>query len=138
MVDLAEEHLPPEGLDEAELDRHFSRCAKEWIRRNPGAAAKLYALKTANYFHFNNKLSTAAEESFLKDLVLAATYYPLLLAGIVRLLLWRRYRLAWPEALLYLLYSAMRSSPRSSTPASATGCRSITCWWLSWRRSSGA
>ena len=104
VVDLAEEHLPPEGLDEAELDRHFSQCAKEWVRRNPVAAAKLYALKTANYFHFNNKLSTSAEESFLKDLVLAATYSPLLLAGIVRLLLWRRYRLAWPETLMYLLY----------------------------------
>ena len=97
-------HVPPEGLGEAELNRYYGQCAKEWVRRNPVAAARLYALKTANYFNFKNKLTTTAEESVLKDLVLAATYYPLLLAGIVRLMLWRKYRLAWPEVLMYLLY----------------------------------
>ena len=103
VVDVAR-HVPPEGLGEAELDRHYSQCAKEWVFRNPAAAAKLYALKAANYFNFKNRLATTAEESVLKDFLLAATYYPLLLAGIVRLLLWRKYRLAWPEVMLYLLY----------------------------------
>lgn len=103
VVDISH-YVPPSDLDEASQDAFYGQCAQNWVLQHPVAAARLYALKVANYFNFRNQLATAGAGSLAKDLLLAITYYPLLLAAFVRLFCWRKYRLSWPEGLLYLLY----------------------------------
>lgn len=95
---------PPLGLDEAEQDAFYKARAKEWILGHPAEAAMLYMKKSANYFNFRNKLSTTSEESQFRELLLAATYYPLLIAAIIRCSLWYRVRFCWTELLMYILY----------------------------------
>lgn len=103
VVDVSQ-YSVPEGLDEAGLDSYFKKCAKEWVFDHPTEAAGLYLKKTANYFNFKNKLSTTSEASLSKDILMGVTYYPLLVAVLVRCFLWRTYRFSWPELLMYLLY----------------------------------
>jgi hypothetical protein len=103
VVDISR-HTPPAGLNEAEQDSYYKQRAKEWVMGHPAEAALLYLKKTANYFNFKNKLSTKSEESRSKDLLMAASYYPLLIAAVVRCFFWRRLRFSWPELLMYLLY----------------------------------
>jgi hypothetical protein len=87
-----------------ELDRALSLCATDWIRENPGSAAKLYAAKVVNYFNFRNELATKNASSSWSDWLLFATYYPLLSVAAVRLFVIRRFPLSNVEVLIYLLY----------------------------------
>jgi len=103
VVDISR-YTPPAGLNEAEQDSYYKQRAKEWVMAHPAEAALLYLKKSANYFNFKNKLSTKSEESRFKDLLMAVSYYPLLIAAVVRCFLWRRFRFSWPELLMYLLY----------------------------------
>ena len=103
VVDISH-YIPPSDLDEAGRDAFYGHCAQNWVLQHPAAATRLYALKVVNYFNFQNQLATAGVGSSAKDLLLAVTYYPLLLAALVRLFGWRKFRLSWPEGLLYLLY----------------------------------
>ena len=103
VVDISQ-YSDTNGLNEAELDSYYKKCAKEWVVNHPVDATKLYLLKTANYFNFKNKLSTKSEESLFKDILMGVTYYPLLITVIIRCILWRKYEFSWSELLLYLLY----------------------------------
>ena len=91
-------------MREDEKDAYFRDCALSWIRKNPGRAAKLYALKVLNYFNFRNELATKSEASRLKDIVLFVTYYPLLIIAVIRLIVFRIFRISPFEGSLYLIY----------------------------------
>ena len=103
VVDISQ-YAETAGLNEAELDSYYRSCAKKWVVEHPAQAAQLYLQKTANYFHFRNKLSTVSEASPFKDILMGISYYPLLLIVILRAMKWRTFRFSWPEFLLYAIY----------------------------------
>lgn len=103
VVDISK-YSNTEGLNEAEIDEYFKKSAIEWIINHPVDAAGLYLQKVANYFNFKNKIGTKSEESFFKNVLMFLSYYPLLIAVVIRCTLWRKYKFMWPELLLYFLY----------------------------------
>lgn len=103
-VEIPEADRPDPSWSEARTDRHYRDLAWKWIRHHPGKAARLYLRKVGGYFHFRNKLFTTDESSRTRDVVMAITYYPLLLAGFLRIGLWKRFPLANEERLCALLY----------------------------------
>ena len=92
------------GMNEAEVDGYYKKAAIDWVKNNPGDAAILYLKKVANNFNYKNKLGTQSESSILKNTLMFLSYYPLLIAVLIRCLLWRKYTFSWPELLLYILY----------------------------------
>jgi len=103
-VDITRYLQQAKGMNEVEQDRFFRQCALAFIRQNPAEAAKLYLKKAASYFSFRNRVYTATESSGTRDAILFLTYYPLLLAALIRLLYRRRYPMDLTEGFLYLLY----------------------------------
>jgi len=103
-VDLSDYLLQAEKMNEVEQDKFFKQCAVSYIKQNPSAAVRLYLLKVANYFNYQNRLNTKSETSRVRDMILFLTYYPLLLAALIRLLLYRRFRLGLIEIFFYCLY----------------------------------
>jgi hypothetical protein len=91
-------------MNEVEYDRALGQCAAIWIKSQPLAAARLYLAKLANYFNYKNQLATAIDQASWKFGIEFITYYPMLIAAIVRLFLIRRFPLARVEVLIYLLY----------------------------------
>jgi hypothetical protein len=89
------------GLSEVELDKYYQHAAGDWVRAHPGRAATLYAEKVLNNFNYHNELATSGQNSTVKDLISAVSFYPLLLLFGLRLLYWRR--LHGLEKLLILL-----------------------------------
>jgi 4-amino-4-deoxy-L-arabinose transferase-like glycosyltransferase len=89
------------GLSEVELDKYYQHAAEDWVTAHPGRAATLYAEKVLNNFNYHNELATSGQNSTMKDLISAVSFYPLLLLFALRLLYWRR--LEGLEKLLILL-----------------------------------
>ncbi len=92
------------GLDEVETDRYNREEAIDWITANPGSAAKLYVGKLANFFNYRSNVVSDSQQSGLTDALGALTYYPLLLAFVVRLAMFRRLPLVRGEGLLAFSY----------------------------------
>lgn len=92
------------GMNEPETDARLRQLAVEWICNNPGTAAKLYVLKALNYFNFRNELFVKSEQNRRNEIIMFLSYYPLLALALLRLGLYRRYRISAAEAKLYLLY----------------------------------
>jgi 4-amino-4-deoxy-L-arabinose transferase-like glycosyltransferase len=89
------------GLSEVELDNYYKSAAADWIKAHPGRAATLYGEKVLNNFNYHNELATSGQNSTVKDLISALSFYPLLLLFALRLLYWRR--LTGLEKLLIVL-----------------------------------
>ncbi len=102
--DISQYRAMAEGRGEIGRDRFFREQALSWIRENPREALKLYLLETLNYFNFRNELWTASEESALRQIVVFAGYYPLLIVSLYRLAFLRRIPFAPAEVLMYALY----------------------------------
>ncbi|MGW1030149.1 ArnT family glycosyltransferase [Streptomyces sp. NPDC002577] len=88
------------GLTEAEADGYFADRALAWIRANPGEEALLYLNKVAYTFAYSNDLATSGQQSVLRDLVSALSFYPVLLLVAARVLLSRRRALTPTEKLM--------------------------------------
>jgi hypothetical protein len=93
------------GLDELAQDAYYRDQALRWISAHPQAAFSLYVRKAGAFFHYRNELQTAAESSSLRDLIVAASYYPLLLIVLAGLVVHRR-RITGIEWLCVALYVA--------------------------------
>jgi hypothetical protein len=91
-------------LPEAEKNRLFREKVIRFWTQQPLEASWLYLKKLAYYFNFRNKYWTRSEESRVKDIIMFVTYYPLLLALVLRLLACRRRPLSATEKLLVALY----------------------------------
>jgi 4-amino-4-deoxy-L-arabinose transferase-like glycosyltransferase len=100
-ISAYEDRARQQGLSEVELDRYYQHAAEDWIKAHPGKAATLYAEKVLNNFNYHNELATGGQNSTMKDLISAASFYPLLLLFALRLAYWRRLRPL--EKLLILL-----------------------------------
>ncbi|HEX4702840.1 MAG TPA: glycosyltransferase family 39 protein [Pseudonocardiaceae bacterium] len=87
-------------LSEVDLDHYYTAKAVLWIAHNPGHAVVLYAEKVANNFNYRDQLATSDQRSPAKDLVSALTYYPILVLALLRIALYRRWRLAPIEKML--------------------------------------
>lgn len=82
-VDLSHYQSVAAGMSETQRDDYFSNAAKEWIASNPLRASELFFAKFLNWFNFQNELATSVGGATAKALILALTYYPiLLLAGL--------------------------------------------------------
>jgi hypothetical protein len=92
------------GLSEVERDRFFRDSALEWIAQNPGDALELYVRKWLHYFGYRDQLATESESSGARDLLMLASYGPLFLCLLFRLLLIRRFPLGRVEGLLIALF----------------------------------
>ncbi|HEX3649531.1 MAG TPA: glycosyltransferase family 39 protein [Pseudonocardiaceae bacterium] len=88
--------------NEVQADHYFAGQALSWIGHHPGSAAELYAEKVVNNFSYSDDLATSSQGSVLQNVVSAASYYPILLLALVRLLMYRRWRLSPTEKLLAL------------------------------------
>lgn len=105
-VDISRYQAQAAGLDEAGEDAFYRDQALAYLRAHPLASGRMYLLKVLNYFNIRNELVTRAEGSPLRDLLLLATYGPLLGLLTTRLLLARRRPLSdfeWLLAGVYLL-----------------------------------
>jgi hypothetical protein len=91
-------------LNEVEREKYYKSSAAKWIMKHKSQAAKLYLLKTLNYFNYRNELATRSEESRGKDLVMIITYGPLLLLFLIRVLCAKTIPLSAPETFFALLY----------------------------------
>jgi 4-amino-4-deoxy-L-arabinose transferase-like glycosyltransferase len=94
------------GLNEVESSEYYKDSAMRWIRENPGDAATLYVGKVVQHFGYRDELKTASESSSKQDLLVAVTYYPLLLLVGLRFALARRYRLSGIELVIVGWYVA--------------------------------
>ena len=103
-VDISNYVEAAEGMDEVQKDNFFKHAAISFVKRDPVAALLLYCRKVVNYFNFRNQLYISSERSSLRDTVMLLTYYPLLLLAVLRLLLYRRFKINPTEAFLFLLY----------------------------------
>lgn len=92
------------GLGEIDEDQFYMRKALEWIGKNPQKEAKLYSAKFLNYFNYRNELATKHEQNRIYDLIMLATYYPLLILVLFRLCLIRPRPLTRFEGVLLLFY----------------------------------
>lgn len=92
------------NLSDVERMRYYNKSALNWIRKNKADAAKLYVLKVLNYFNYRNEYGTKSEASKTRDMIMLITYWPLLLLGIIRAALWKRYKFTSFELLLVALY----------------------------------
>ena len=92
------------GLSELQLDTYYRGQAVDFIRHHKGRAIRLYASKVLNWFNYRNDLAQKSESSRARDIVMLATYGPLLLLFIARLLFAGRMRPSRLEALLIILY----------------------------------
>lgn len=103
-ADISRYEAEAVGMSEVERDHYFRDSAIAWMVDNPGRAAKLYVAKTLHYFSYRDRLATESESSSLRELVMLATYGPLLLLALVRLGAFRRYPVNAPEGLLIALF----------------------------------
>lgn len=87
-----EERARQLGLGEVQLDRYYRDAALHWIGEHPARAAELYLGKVVNNFNYHNELATSGQNSRVKDVISAVTFYPLLLLFALRLVRWRRLR----------------------------------------------
>jgi hypothetical protein len=67
-------------VDELSRDRAYKRAAINWVETHPGRAARLYVLKTLNWFNCEPNLHTARADRSAYRYILAVVYYPLLIA----------------------------------------------------------
>ncbi|WP_431878081.1 glycosyltransferase family 39 protein [Amycolatopsis sacchari] len=104
-VDISryEQYAKDHHLDEVGINRYFSDSAVDWITEHPGDAAVLYGEKLANTFSFSSDMATSGQGGRTADLVLALTYYPVLLLAVLRVGLARRWPLSRTETLLAVL-----------------------------------
>ncbi|MFD8498214.1 ArnT family glycosyltransferase [Amycolatopsis sp. NPDC059657] len=77
-------------LDEVGINKFYSDSAVAWIKEHPGDAAVLYAKKVANNFAYSSEMATSGQGNRTADLLLALTYYPVLLLALWRVFSWRR------------------------------------------------
>lgn len=94
------------AMDEAAADRYYRSAAVNWISSNKNDAARLYLLKLINHFNFRNDLQTTSESSVTRDIVLGASYLPLLLIFIFRIVTLPWLRFSRFELFLIVMYLA--------------------------------
>jgi hypothetical protein len=94
------------GDDEVAVSDYYRREAVAWIGAHKAEAAGLYLKKVLYFFSYRNDLAVRSEQSPLRDLVMLATWGPLVLLLAARLLLLRRFPLTRLEAALLLLYAS--------------------------------
>lgn len=105
LVDISQYDAAVAGLGEVERDAVYRREVVAWVEQHPAAAARLYARKLLNYFNYRNDLYVSSEGGTWRDLLMLATYGPLLALLAVRLALIRRWppsRFEWCCIALYL------------------------------------
>jgi 4-amino-4-deoxy-L-arabinose transferase-like glycosyltransferase len=103
-VDLSRYEREATGNDEVSRDAFYRQKAGEWIAHNELAAAKLYGGKVLHYFAFRDQLATRDESSTARDLLMLATYGPLLALLALRLVALRQLPAGRLESLLLALY----------------------------------
>ena len=97
-------HAEANKLSQEDLNAFYLRKTWEFWSQHTGDAVQLYGEKLLYHFKFRNNLHTSQENSFLKDVILFVTYYPLLLCLIGRLLFTFYVPLSRTEKLLVAIY----------------------------------
>lgn len=92
------------GLDEFERNDFYKNKALELIKQDPKHYISLYFLKVVNHFNFRNDLATISESSLAKDILMLLTYGSLLITGIIRVLLFKKYLFSKFEIIIVVLY----------------------------------
>jgi hypothetical protein len=103
-VDLSEYAEKASTLIEVERDHYYRNMAVQYILDNPANTLTLFFSKSLNYFNYRNDLAVQTESSTAKDLLMAFTYYPLLLLALARLALAKKIPLTPLETLSTIIY----------------------------------
>lgn len=72
-----------ETLNQAQLDRYYRDKALHFIQQDPFHYLVLYFQKFINYFNFRNNLATDSIKATLEFLLIAFTWFPILILAIV-------------------------------------------------------
>lgn len=103
-VDLSAQYTIGDRLGEIEQNRYYQREALAWMKAHPAETLRLYVKKLANYFNYEANVRSPGTGVSWQSLMIAATYYPLLLIAVLRLAFWRRVPLSNTEIVLYAFY----------------------------------
>jgi hypothetical protein len=103
-VDISKYERAAEGMGEAEKDRYYAQCAREYVLSHKARALKLYVLKSLNYYNFRNTMLVKSESSPVRDLTMLVSYGLLLGLCIGRLLACRRFPLSALERFALAIY----------------------------------
>jgi 4-amino-4-deoxy-L-arabinose transferase-like glycosyltransferase len=103
-VDIEEYRVFAANMDEISRDQYFREQALAQIVDHPGDAIKLYFAKVLNYFNYQNNLTTASESTSMRDILMLATYGPLLFVLVLRIVLIYKYPLNDIEWLLLPIF----------------------------------
>ncbi len=105
-VDIRRYRDVGDQLGEVERDRYYRAQAFAYMRAHKVESLKRYALKFLNHFHYRNNLATQTENTRIADMLMLATYGPLLGLVLVRLGVLARVPLSRFEVLCLALYLA--------------------------------
>jgi 4-amino-4-deoxy-L-arabinose transferase-like glycosyltransferase len=94
----------PADANEVQVSAALQAVAVDWVRHHPVDAAVLYVGKALNYYNFRSELAIREHAAVWKDVLMAVTYYPLLLLVAVRLAFWRQRPVSRLEGMLLLAY----------------------------------
>ena len=97
-------YIEANKLPEIEQNRYYLQKTMEFWTDHTGDAVKLYFVKLLDYFNFRNNLFIPSEFSKLREVIMFATYYPLLICLILRLLVAVKIPLSRTESLLVSIY----------------------------------
>lgn len=103
-VDFLQKWPRMHELTEIEQNRYLRQEAFQFMRENPGQAAKLYLQKLLNYFNFRNRLATEGLMLSWYDWVMLLSYGAFLVLFFLRLLYLRALPLRKGEGLLLAIY----------------------------------
>jgi len=103
-VDLTAYADQAKSMSEVEQNKFYTRSAVAWATAHPAQAAALYVQKVLNYFNYRAELATQQSNAWAKDLLMAATYFPLLAVAVWRLLKARAIPLSRTEKFILMLY----------------------------------
>ncbi len=103
-IDISKYSRVAASLDEVERDQYYRSAAFEYMRKNTSRSIQIYLLKVLNYFNFRNDLVTRSEGSQLRDILVLITYGFLLSAFILRIFLYKMFKITNFERNLIVLY----------------------------------
>ena len=103
-VDISQYWDIPDSFNEAQKDSHYAARAIEYISHNKIRSLKMYFSKFLNYFSYGNDLNTREKSARLQDYVMIATYGPLIIIFLLRLLSSRIFPPTREEMFLILMF----------------------------------
>lgn len=97
-------HLEASKLPEYEGNRYYLKKTIQFWTEHTGQAIQLYLYKVVYHFNFRNTFTVKSQNRIIYDIIMFATYYPLLICLVLRILYAIKFPLTRTESLLVTIY----------------------------------